>query len=90
MNGGHETIVEYGVNELMKGGAWHNPFDSNFASQELAEQAGREYLIENAEVPEVVIFRLTIVDNTIIRDETLSSIDRSEISNHLVAQAPRS
>lgn len=75
------AIVEYGVNERMKGMANHNPFDSNFETQEQAEQAGRDYLIENPEVSEVVIFRLTIVDDKIIEDKTLLAIDRSGIES---------
>lgn len=85
----HETTVEYGVNEVMSGGAPHNPFDSNFETQEQAEQAGREYLIENPEVSEIVVFRLTIIDNTITGDKTLLTIDRSDISNDLIAEVPR-
>lgn len=84
----HETIIEFGVNEVMRGGPGHNPFDSNFGTQDLAEQAGRDYLIANPEVTEVVIFRLTIVDNTITEDETLSTIDRSDVGNDSVAQVP--
>lgn len=79
MSNRHATIVEYGVNEIMKGGVGHNPFDSNFETQELAEQAGRDYMEENPEVPEIVVFRLTIVNNTITNDETLSTLNRTDI-----------
>lgn len=89
MEAPHETIIEYGVNEVVSGGVGHNPFDSNFDSQDLAEEAGRRYLIDNPEVPEIVVFRLTIVDNTITGDETLSIIDRTDVSNDPVAEAPR-
>lgn len=88
MSSQHETIVEYGVNEIMSGGSGHNPFDSNFETQEQAEQAGREYLIENPEVPQIVVFRLMIVNNIIIDDHTLLTINRSDIDNELVADAP--
>ena len=89
MSNRHETIVEYGVNEIMPGGAGHNPFDANFDTQEQADQAGRDYLVDNPEVPEIVVFRLTIVDNTITEDNTLLTIYRSDLSNELIANAPR-
>lgn len=73
-----EVIVEYGVNELMPGGAGHNPFDANFDTPEQAEAAGLNYLVESPEVKSVVIFELNIEDNTIIKDETILSIGRSD------------
>ena len=86
---GSESIVEYGVNEIMPGGAGHNPFETNFATQDLAEQAARDYLVDNPEVPEAVVFRLTIVDNTITEDVTLLRVDRSDLSNEVIQSAPR-
>ena len=84
-----ETIVEYGVNEIVPGGAGHNPFDANFETQEKAEQEGPDYLIANPEVPGIVVFRLTIVDNTITEDQTLLRIDRSQLASELVVEAQR-
>lgn len=86
----HETIVEYGVNEVLDSGVGSNPFEANFETRELAEQAARAFMIENPEVSRTVVFQLTIVDNTIRNDQTLSSIDRSELCElAAVADSPR-
>lgn len=81
-----ETIVEFGVNE-MTNGVGHNPFESNFESQDLAEAAGRNYLIENQDVPSVVIFELTIQGNTIVDDQHLLTIERADLTASEVASA---
>lgn len=74
------TFVEYGVNEIPATGAQSNPFPKNFDSQDEAEIAGMEFLRENPEVPQVVIFELTIRNGQIVEDQTLRYISRSEIA----------
>lgn len=75
-----ETIIEYGVNELVgAGGVGHNPFDSNFDSPDAAEAAARELMKDYPDVTQTVIFQLTIVDNTIVNDETLLTLSRNDL-----------
>jgi hypothetical protein len=70
-------LVEYGVNDC---DAKENPFDSNFDTQEEAEEAGREYMRNTPQCSAVVIFELTIVKNRIVNDMTLQTIRREALN----------
>lgn len=71
--------VEYGVNVIRPNGVGENPFERNFASQEEAEAAGRQFLKENPTEMKVVVFELVIEDNEIVTDATLNTLYQEDI-----------
>jgi hypothetical protein len=73
------TVVEYGVNEVLKSGTGDNPFPSNFDTPQEAIDEGQAFMHDNPEVERIDIFQLTIRDDTIVSDQTLKTISRQDL-----------
>lgn len=72
------TEVDYGIN--VTNGKCHpyNPLDENLGTEEEARQAAYEWLRDNPEDTEVIVFRMEFRNNTCVRDETLDTITRED------------
>lgn len=83
-----KRVVEYGVNEIGPAGD-RNPFDTNFATVELAIAAGKNHLKCHPELDEVNVFELTIMNGKIESDEHVQYISQKDILQEDASSKPR-
>lgn len=81
-----ERIVEYGVNVTDGTVFPWNPFELNFARESDAEDAARQYLLDNPDEQHAVVFELVVVDDQIASDRILSTIYREDLVDACVPQ----
>jgi hypothetical protein len=75
-----ERVVEYGVN-VTDGTAFPwNPFDRNFPAQPEADDAARQYLMDNPDLQSAEVFEMVIEDNQIVSDTILSTFHRDDMA----------
>lgn len=75
------NVTEFVVNVSQADGrGQYNPFDENFATQDLAEQAAKEYLRDpDCEEEYAEVFMQVIENNTIVETTDVSSYDRTNL-----------